>query len=77
MYPTWRYHRHESPCIVHNEAEDKALGEGWADSPVGFESVLPEEPKTEPSCEPTIQAEKTEEPKPEKRSGKKSKGVKA
>lgn len=29
-YPAWRYHIALPPRIVQNEAEDKALGPGWA-----------------------------------------------
>lgn len=32
-YPSYRYHATEDPRIVNDEAEDKALGKGWADSP--------------------------------------------
>jgi hypothetical protein len=35
-YPSWRYHRELPALIVKSEEEDKALGEGWADSPARF-----------------------------------------
>lgn len=38
-YPSFRYHATEGPRIVNDEAEDTALGKGWADSPAAFESA--------------------------------------
>lgn len=38
QYPTWRYHATESPKVVHDEAEDEALGDEWTDSPAAFVS---------------------------------------
>jgi len=35
-YPTWRYHATKEAVIVKDEDEDRALGEGWADSPAKF-----------------------------------------
>lgn len=32
-YPRWRYHASKPAQLVQNPQEDKALGEGWADSP--------------------------------------------
>ena len=32
-YPAKRYHATDEPRYVRNEAEDKALGAGWFDSP--------------------------------------------
>ena len=37
-FPSWRYHATEQPRIVNDEAEDKALGKGWADSPAKFDA---------------------------------------
>lgn len=33
-FPKWKYHAMEIPVIVQNEAEEKALGPGWADAPI-------------------------------------------
>jgi hypothetical protein len=30
-YPVWRYHATHPAVIVHNEAEEQALGTGWLD----------------------------------------------
>jgi hypothetical protein len=35
-YPSWRYHPVHEGRIVHDEDEDRVLGEGWADSPAAF-----------------------------------------
>jgi hypothetical protein len=36
-YPKWKYHKTESAKVVRSEAEEKALGAGWAESPAEFE----------------------------------------
>jgi hypothetical protein len=51
IYPSWRYHRDLPARIVRDEAEDKALGPAWADSP-----AFPPEP------EPAIAAPRALEP---------------
>lgn len=33
-YPKWKYHMIEVPVIVKNEAEERALGPGWSDTPI-------------------------------------------
>lgn len=43
-YPMWKYHKTNEPKLVHSEAEEKALGPGWADTPAAFELEI-EEPK--------------------------------
>ncbi len=37
-YPTWRYNKEKCPegLVVHSSAEEKALGEGWVDTPAKF-----------------------------------------
>lgn len=45
VYPSWRYHKDGDSKIVHSEAEHKALGADWAQSPAHFEKqdeVAPE-----------------------------------
>lgn len=32
-YPKWLYHQAKAPVIVDNEAEQKALGSEWVESP--------------------------------------------
>jgi hypothetical protein len=33
-FPKWQYHALEIPVIVNSAAEEKALGNGWADTPI-------------------------------------------
>jgi hypothetical protein len=46
-YPSYRYHATEAPVVVNDEAEDKALGKGWADSPAAFEQAADEADEAE------------------------------
>lgn len=32
-FPKWKYHATEAPALVNTEEEEKALGEGWHNSP--------------------------------------------
>lgn len=34
LYPKWKYHPMQMPVIVQDASEEKALGDGWEDSPV-------------------------------------------
>lgn len=44
QYPKWKYHATKDAVIVKDEAEEKALGKGWKDSPAEFAK---DEPKKE------------------------------
>jgi hypothetical protein len=37
IYPAWRHNREGDSKIVNSKAEDKKLGDDWADSPAAFE----------------------------------------
>lgn len=54
IYPSWRYHATQAPCVVHTPSADAALGDGWFDSPASV--VQP--PATPP---PVIEARPTQE----------------
>jgi hypothetical protein len=45
-YPSWRYHRTETPRVVHSAIEDELLGSEWADSPAahGIETAPGRDP---------------------------------
>lgn len=36
QYPRWIHHPEQGSVIVRDEAHEKALGEGWFDSPAHF-----------------------------------------
>lgn len=36
-YPKWKYHATKPAAVVKDEAEEKALGKGWEDTPAAFE----------------------------------------
>ena len=38
-FPKWKYHATESARIVHNPAEEAALGDGWVNSPAELQAV--------------------------------------
>jgi hypothetical protein len=38
-YPKWKYHASKEPTIVNSEADEKALGNDWGESPAEFEEV--------------------------------------
>lgn len=42
-FPSWRYHKSGKSKLVKDEAEEKALGLGWAHSPAEFEEKAAEE----------------------------------
>lgn len=44
IYPTWRYHKELGSKVISSPEEDKALGKGWADSPID----CPEAPAVPP-----------------------------
>jgi hypothetical protein len=68
-YPIWKFHAKKNPegLIVRSEAEDKALGDGWVESPAQFEKASAPEVKTESKPEPKA------EPKHEEKSDTKAK----
>jgi hypothetical protein len=47
VFPKWLYHKTEKPVIVKSEAEMKALGADWRESPADFhnEEIHKEKPK--------------------------------
>jgi hypothetical protein len=47
-FPCWRYHRTLPARIVYSAEEEKALGEGWADTPAAFLEPEPKPVITEP-----------------------------
>lgn len=61
-YPKFKYHPSESAKIVHSEAAEKKLGEGWHDTPAAFGV------ETCPGLEPDEEiAARKAAPKPEKK----------
>lgn len=54
-YPAWRHNRAGESKVVNSKAEDKKLGNAWADSPAAFDGPEPaaepdpSEPVTEPA----------------------------
>lgn len=74
-FPSWRYHRTEPACIVHDPIEDEALGEGWADTPAAFEGDEPaidEDLDDEANDGDPAAAELTEDKKAKKRAADKA-----
>jgi hypothetical protein len=71
-YPKWKYHAVKEALIVGSEAEERALGEGWAESPAEF---IKEEPKGDavpalaldgPAAEQSAPAHKKKQPRKSK-----------
>lgn len=59
-FPRWRFHKDLRPegMIVHSEAQNAQLGEGWVDSPAEFEQALPKEAlEAKPESAPETKAE--------------------
>lgn len=44
MFPKWKYHKTKEPFLIHNEAEEAALGDAWAEAPFSKEESAPEVP---------------------------------
>lgn len=38
-FPSWRYHKDKEAVIIHSEAEEKALGAGWVESPADVDAA--------------------------------------
>lgn len=43
IYPSFRYHKTETPKVVHSEDEHQELGPQWKESPAHFESESSDE----------------------------------
>lgn len=52
--PKWLYHKDKGAVLLNSEAEEKALGSGWVDSPAGFKKAekVGEKPSQEPEKAP-------------------------
>lgn len=75
VYPKWKYHATKAPEVVGSEEEEKALGEGWGESPAEFESKPVKNEKETDSDEQSDGGEKEppaseEKPKPRARGNK-------
>lgn len=53
QYPRWVHHPEQGSVIVRDEAHEKALGEGWFDSPAQFQDAEP--PKRGPGRPKKVQ----------------------
>lgn len=49
VYPSWRYHKTKEAKIIRSDAEDKALGKDWADTPAKFQ----DEPQAQGGAKPS------------------------
>lgn len=48
-YPKWKYHAEKSAVVVDSAEAEKALGDGWAESPADFEKSSESQVEVKPA----------------------------
>jgi len=55
-YPKWKYHATKPAVIVADQAAEKALGEGWGESPAEFEKKAAAPSPSAPASKKNLKA---------------------